>query len=533
MSHNSIKSFEEWVDHSRQLSFTEKKTLKESFTTMNSGGHWDVFEHAIHAMVHNNTKLVFRVTQEAWNANQFPRVGHFYKWLNGNGNISQDRRKAISKVVRDVLFTSHTAPISSDQICREVASALHKKDFKKGWEGNIHYVVDQLKGMVSSAPTPAAPAAASPDARGPALSKSDLAHVFQETQKAAEHGYRSSLGTHVMIAPASVDEMKRGTHVFRDCPRYAGVNGTFVTEYSVVNRDSLRAAKDYIDQGERPLVLNLANARSPGGGVRGGSKAQEEDMMRCSNYSVALFPELNRTLAGQLASGKKGPKYRIPETGAILTPQVTVFRDGSNGYAFLDKPFEVDMLASAAYDLKPKHWGGPQGSCGPDGKKSKARYGFEEGTKAKIRTQLTVAANTGHTCLVLGAFGCGAFENKPEDIARWYKESLNSEFRGVFKKVTFAVLAGKGPASHNFDVFSGVFPARSHSAPGMTSKPSSAPSASSSAAPQAPEDHSKGQRLADEVKALRSTLDGLLNNEGAPEEIERIIQLLDQKEQLS
>ena len=51
---------------------------------------------------------------------------------------------------------------------------------------------------------------------------------------------------------------------------------------------------------------------------------------------------------------------------------------------------------------------------------------------------LTVAASYDVDALVLGAFGCGAFANNPEVVARAYKIAL-AEFSGMFEKVEFAV----------------------------------------------------------------------------------------------
>jgi uncharacterized protein (TIGR02452 family) len=283
--------------------------------------------------------------------------------------------------------------------------------------------------------------------------------IFHETVQASLHGYRAPNGSVVRISPAETKQMQKGTKVFHECPKLENTNRKFETKFSVVNQDSLYGARDLLEQGERPLVLNLANGQSPGGGVKQGSLAQEEDGMRSTNYSLALFPELNPDLAGQMRQEGGQVKYRIPETGAILTPGVFVIRDRQKNYAFLDKPFVVDMLASAAYNLNAGHWGGPRDSIGPYGKPSSAKFDFEEGTKQKMRTQLTIAANAGYTSLVLGAFGCGAFLNPPEKIAMWYKELLNGEFRGLFKTVRFSVLGGKGPAARNFEVFAAAFQA--------------------------------------------------------------------------
>lgn len=68
---------------------------------------------------------------------------------------------------------------------------------------------------------------------------------------------------------------------------------------------------------------------------------------------------------------------------------------------------------------------------------------------------LTVAASKGADTLVLGAFGCGAFENNLEVVARAYKVALQ-EFPKVFKRIEFAVYCPPS-GSKNYDIFKKVF----------------------------------------------------------------------------
>ena len=67
---------------------------------------------------------------------------------------------------------------------------------------------------------------------------------------------------------------------------------------------------------------------------------------------------------------------------------------------------------------------------------------------------LTCAAAKGADILVLGAFGCGAFENDPEVVARAYKTALQ-EFPKVFEKIEFAVYCSPRDG-RNYDVFKRV-----------------------------------------------------------------------------
>lgn len=71
--------------------------------------------------------------------------------------------------------------------------------------------------------------------------------------------------------------------------------------------------------------------------------------------------------------------------------------------------------------------------------------------KKRARHMFTVAAANGADILVLGAFGCGAFRNKPEIVARAYKEII-PEFQGQFAGIEFAVYCPPQD-SRNYDVF--------------------------------------------------------------------------------
>ena len=67
----------------------------------------------------------------------------------------------------------------------------------------------------------------------------------------------------------------------------------------------------------------------------------------------------------------------------------------------------------------------------------------------------TCAAAKGADILVLGAFGCGAFQNDPEVVARAYKIAIE-EFPKVFSQIEFAIYCPPG-GSANYDTFEDVF----------------------------------------------------------------------------
>ena len=50
-----------------------------------------------------------------------------------------------------------------------------------------------------------------------------------------------------------------------------------------------------------------------------------------------------------------------------------------------------------------------------------------------------IALHNNHDSLVLGALGCGAWNNPPEDVIEIYKDVIK-KWDGVFKTIVFAIL---------------------------------------------------------------------------------------------
>lgn len=198
----------------------------------------------------------------------------------------------------------------------------------------------------------------------------------------------------------------------------------------VVTRNrSFEAAANYI--GQRVCVLNFASATNPGGGVAHGSSAQEEGLCRCST----LYNCLNiRTMWEAFYTPHRKSGNPLHNDDIIFTPGVQVLKD--DDYNPLVDPFAVDVITCAAPNLREK----PANPYNP-GDGEAVVISADELYRLHVqraRRILNVAALHNAEVVILGAFGCGAFRNDPQIVARAYNAVLKDYMRH-FRKVEFAV----------------------------------------------------------------------------------------------
>ena len=251
-------------------------------------------------------------------------------------------------------------------------------------------------------------------------------HIFKYTERAIKHKKYVVDGQEITL-----EKPGRSTYYSSEIQLEKSDN-KYETQILVLNEDCLKTAFDYKD--ENPLVLNMANIHTPGGGVEHGAGAQEEYLCRASNYTDALY-----------SLRKCYPMDR--NFGGIYSPSVTVFRGlEEDGYPYLKEPFITNFVAVAALNRRAvngDHYVDPS---------------ERQKMVNKIRTILGIAAKNNHKVLILGAFGCGAFHNPALEVARIFKEELESEtFKNRFEKVIFSIKSDKNDTQGNYSKFSEVF----------------------------------------------------------------------------
>ena len=154
---------------------------------------------------------------------------------------------------------------------------------------------------------------------------------------------------------------------------------------------------------QRVCALNFANAMVPGGGYILGGNAQEEALCRASllYYTIrAVTPFYRRNRLHIL------PDYT---DGIILSKDVPVIRNADGER--LSEPMVCDFITCPAVN------------------RVFARYLFS-GARIKAVMERRIARIIALACtvqpevLILGAFGCGAFGNRREDVYPMFARAL-------------------------------------------------------------------------------------------------------------
>lgn len=201
--------------------------------------------------------------------------------------------------------------------------------------------------------------------------------------------------------------------------------GPHDTHFTVTRETTLAAARRLLDERPGPVsVLNFASATSTGGGFLTGSAAQEESLCRASG----LYVSLNRH--PEYYERHRLQRDRLYSDHLMFAQDVPVFRDDDGRW--LDRPYHIDVLTAAAPNLR-----------GVDGAElGVLRPRAERATEVRASLLLSAFRHARCSRLVLGAWGCGAFRNDPEHVARTFHGLLTTgRHRGAFEEVVFAVFA--------------------------------------------------------------------------------------------
>lgn len=279
---------------------------------------------------------------------------------------------------------------------------------------------------------------------GLSMGRNENIIIFQDTEKLCKTVERLKVA--VKNSTAKQKLIREGeVYTVVDLNRYSGE-----AELIVSKKRSYEAASAYKDK--KVCVHNFASASNPGGGVVRGSSAQEECLCRCST----LYFNLNTSeMWAGFYSPHRAEQNPLHNDDCIYTPEVVVFKSDTSSPVVLQEKdwYVVDVITCAAPNLRER----PSNmmNSGDGHKAAVISYDDLQALHEKRLTRiLDIALAEGDEVVILGAFGCGAFENNPEVVARAAKNVIG-RYMHAFKVIEFAVYCSPRDDT-NYKVFERV-----------------------------------------------------------------------------
>ncbi|MBW5485332.1 TIGR02452 family protein [Streptomyces bambusae] len=267
---------------------------------------------------------------------------------------------------------------------------------------------------------------------------SRLRAIAQENAEiVAAGGYRTRTGRQVSLA-AAVADATAGTRIYGpnqvitdDSPGRGRSPERARTLVEVTGESSTVAARRLAADG-RVAVLNFASARNPGGGYVRGAKAQEEALCRAS----ALYETLLR--APEYYAAHRALRTALYTDRVIHSPGVPVFRDDRG--ELLEEPFLAGFLTSPAPNAGVVRRQEPERA-----------HEIPAVLARRAERVLETAVLHDYRLLVLGAWGCGVFQNDPAEVAGAFRTLLEGRFADAFDHVVFGILDRDGATREAFE----------------------------------------------------------------------------------
>ena len=210
-----------------------------------------------------------------------------------------------------------------------------------------------------------------------------------------------------------------------------------VSKFEIVNQDTIEAALQGIENGdyENPLLMNMASEFQPGGGWKKGSMAQEEALFLRTNYCKHL----------KKRKGSMPRERYIEDHEMVYSPRVRVIKN--KNYSLIPEDRQPVLSFIACPGIRRPELDSKGRMCERD----------RDIVTRRLHHVFQIAQRYGHDAVILGALGCGAFKNPPEDIAECYRDVIPHYKNGIFKCIKFAILSIR---DRNYEIFRGALSRR-------------------------------------------------------------------------
>ena len=306
-----------------------------------------------------------------------------------------------------------------------------------------------------------------------------LVEIFEDTQNFYEqnaqlaNAVQAAKSATKLYAPEDYPEIPESVEAAGQGAAKEPVGDTTGSIIKITKHKTFEAAIDIRSSHStwKIAVLNFASATKPGGGVKTGSSAQKESLCRCST----LYPTLTQDWLWRSYYKKNRDAHDNLHTDAcIYSPQIVIFKtDEDYPNRMLEKDWvNVDIITCAAPNLRQRsgNMHNPAASVKAVSVSSISQEKLYALHLQRAKHIMHIAVAHGVDCLILGAFGCGAFANDPNIVARAYKDALTTpctsygandgiNYGSYFKLIEFAIYC-RAHETENYDAFKRAFQIR-------------------------------------------------------------------------
>lgn len=262
------------------------------------------------------------------------------------------------------------------------------------------------------------------------MNRSTRIERAQETLKIINDGYYKLDNQLIPLKP-EIDISIKDSKLYKTNDfegLWSNINSTitaldFQTTIIIENTSVLKAAQNLASKTDKIGCLNFASAKNPGGGFLSGAIAQEESLA----LSSTLYPTLMEHF--EMYEYNRKRSTFLYSDYMIYSPDVLVFRNDEG--ELLTEPYPITFITSPAVNIGAIKNNRPE------------ELAYAEDTMIQ-RMDKVLGLFVHHKIkhLLLGAWGCGVFQNNAEDVARYFAYYLsdNGKYSRAFESITFAVL---------------------------------------------------------------------------------------------
>jgi uncharacterized protein (TIGR02452 family) len=184
------------------------------------------------------------------------------------------------------------------------------------------------------------------------------------------------------------------------------------------------------------LVTNSEQSRCTA--YLNGGSGNESEICRRSNFFMCLDDPY-------AFDNERQWTFPIPEYGGIYIPRCIIFRENeSTGYAFMERPKDVSVLASSSYAAPPVEKVKKSSWMDTEWRLSGK---IVKDIRRKIECMLDIAVRQGHNAVVFSDFGCGHYDSPPKHMAEIFKSVITEKFADKLKFVLFCMKERKSLAA--------------------------------------------------------------------------------------